>query len=135
VLKECHGTCSTKHALLAELAREHNQSVALMLGIYEMNEYNTPGVGAILKQHELNCIPEAHCYLFYRGTRVDLTRMPTTGEPIKSFLLEEKIAPQQIGEYKTALHQKFIREWAMLRGLSFAEIWQVREKCIVALAS
>ena len=37
VLPEGRGTCSTKHALLAELASEQHLSVALTLGIYEMN--------------------------------------------------------------------------------------------------
>jgi hypothetical protein len=46
VLNEGRGTCSTKHALLAELARENGRRVALMLGVYEMDEANTPGVGA-----------------------------------------------------------------------------------------
>ncbi|MEO8071760.1 MAG: hypothetical protein ABI686_00790 [Acidobacteriota bacterium] len=42
VLKENRGMCATKHALLAALAAEHNQPVFLTLGIYEMNEGNTP---------------------------------------------------------------------------------------------
>jgi hypothetical protein len=41
VLGEGRGTCSTKHALLADLARENRRHVALMLGIYEMDEDNT----------------------------------------------------------------------------------------------
>jgi hypothetical protein len=53
VLTERRGTCSTKHALLAATAREHAQPLQLVLGIYEMDERNTPGVGSILKQHGL----------------------------------------------------------------------------------
>src|SRR5919112_5265140 len=63
VLKEGRGTCSTKHALLAELAPENGRHVALMLGIYEMWEDNTPEIGAVLERHGLPCIPDAHCYL------------------------------------------------------------------------
>jgi len=40
VLPEGRGTCSTKHALLAELAREQSLPVVLTLGIYEMHERN-----------------------------------------------------------------------------------------------
>ena len=36
VLTEGRGTCTTKHALLAELAAEHGVDVGLTLGIYEM---------------------------------------------------------------------------------------------------
>jgi hypothetical protein len=42
VLEEGRGTCTTKHALLAELGREQQIDVDLTLSIYEMNERNTP---------------------------------------------------------------------------------------------
>lgn len=42
VLKEERGTCSTKHALIAELAHENGRPVALVLGVYEMDGANTP---------------------------------------------------------------------------------------------
>jgi hypothetical protein len=37
VLEEGRGTCTSKHALLAALAREQGIDVQLMLGIYEMS--------------------------------------------------------------------------------------------------
>src|SRR5215813_2060548 len=69
VLPEGRGTCSTKHALLAELACEQNLPIVLTLGIYEMHEWNTPGTGKVLDQYGLSFIPEAHCYLTYGGQR------------------------------------------------------------------
>ena len=49
VLDEGRGTCSTKHAFLAGLALEHEfDELELRLGIYFMNEENTPGVGEVL---------------------------------------------------------------------------------------
>ena len=48
VLAEGRGTCSTKHALLSELARENGRHVALVLGVYEMDGGNTPRIGAVL---------------------------------------------------------------------------------------
>ena len=74
ILKEGRGTCSTKHALLADLARENLRHVVLVLGVYEMDERNTPGIGTVLERHGIPCVPEAHCYLAHEGTRVDLTR-------------------------------------------------------------
>ena len=105
VLKEGRGACSTKHALLAELARENGRHVALMLGIYEMCEDNTPGIGAVLERHGLPCIPDAHCYLAHEVTRVDLTREVEGAEYIELFLHEEEIYPRQIGEYKVRAHR------------------------------
>src|SRR5687768_10106901 len=63
IFHEGRGTCSTKHALLARLAREHGVDVELVLGIYLMDGRNTPGVGGVLAAHGLRAIPEAHCVL------------------------------------------------------------------------
>ncbi len=139
VLAEKRGTCSTKHALLAALAIEQNLPVFLTLGIYEMHERNTPGVGKVLDRYNLSFIPEAHCYLTYNGARIDVTRSglePTA--PIAAFLFEEPILPEQIGDYKVHTHQRFLREWAarsvVASGRRFEEIWKIREECIAALA-
>ena len=139
-LREGRGTCSTKHALLAALAQEHKLAVVLTLGIYEMHERNTPGVGAVLARYALAFIPEAHCYLNFEGTRIDVTRSgadPT--EPIARFLHEETIVPEQIGEYKVTVHRQFMRTWVndhpgIVRGRSFEDVWRIREECIAALA-
>ena len=133
VLEERCGTCSTKHALLTELARENDRPVSLVLGIYEMDEINTPGVGPVLQRYGLRCVPEAHCLLVYEGTRVDLTRDVLGERPIEDLLYEEEIVPQQIGRYKTDKHRAFVRRWAAERGLGFEYIWRVRELCIAAL--
>jgi hypothetical protein len=140
VLREGRGTCSTKHALLDALAREQHLPPMLTLGIYEMHERNTPGVGAVLARHGLDAIPEAHCYLTYRGTRIDVTRSgaePT--EAIARFLHEEAIAPEQIGAYKVAVHRRHLEQWARrdagaVQGRSLDELWQIREECIAALS-
>src|SRR5215468_8437573 len=111
VLSEGRGTCSTKHALLAALCAEQGVPAQLTLGIYEMSERNTPGVGAVLSRHGLASIPEAHCYLSWRGERIDVTGIPPGAEPIARFLHEEPIAIEQIGAYKAAVHQQFLRGW------------------------
>ena len=133
VLDEARGTCSTKHALLAELARENGRRVALALGVYEMDEANTPGIGAVLKTSGLSRVPEAHCYLTHEGARVDVTRQEGGGQT-QHFLHEEEIEPRQIGEYKVEAHKEFVRRWSEERGLDPGHVWRVREECIAALA-
>jgi hypothetical protein len=133
VLEEGRGTCSTKHALLAALAEEHGRRVELWLGVYEMNADNTPGVGPVLSRYGLDLVPEAHCYLAYRGVRVDLTRVVAT-DPIENFLYEETIEPSGIGAYKLDVHRRFVRAWAVARGLDFECVWRAREECIGALS-
>jgi hypothetical protein len=120
------------------LAREQQISVALTLGIYAMHERNTQGVGPILEKYDLPFIPEAHCYLTYAKARIDITRSGVeSGEPVTQFLHEETIMPAQIGEYKVALHQEFLRMWVddgkRAAGRTFEEIWKIREECIAAL--
>ncbi len=134
VLEEGRGTCSTKHALLAALARDHGLPVKLRLGVYEMDGRNTPGVGPVLARYGLDGVPEAHCYLAYRGARVDLTRTVPT-EPIETFLHEETIEPAGIGGHKVQIHRRFVRLWASERRLDPDFVWQIREECIGALCA
>ncbi len=137
VLREGRGTCSTKHALLATLAGEHGVELPLMLGIYEMNGVNTPAVGPVLKQAGLASLPEAHCYLLWGKTRIDLTGVGRATD--ETFLLEERILPGQIGDYKVRRHREFLDQWRRERGLAsrwtLEALWEVRERCIVALAA
>jgi hypothetical protein len=141
VLREGHGTCSTKHALLKLLAMEQQIEIALVVGIYEMTEYNTPGVGRVLAQYSLAGVPEAHCYLRYGGIRIDVTRalVAAPAEPIGPFLYEEEITAPQVGEYKVRLHRDFIRRWLAQRRTALRydcdEIWGIREQCIAALSA
>jgi hypothetical protein len=138
-VSEGKGTCTTKHALLAELAQEQNIDVQLALGIFEMNERNTPGVGQVLTKYGLTYIPEAHCYLRYRGERIDVTGLQSGAEPIERLLYEEPITVQQIGTYKIDLHKRFLRDWIAgtetIRGRSLEEMWCIREECIAALGA
>ncbi|MBV9265955.1 MAG: hypothetical protein JO061_07295 [Acidobacteriaceae bacterium] len=140
VLVEKRGTCSTKHALLRRLASEQKLDIALVLGIYEMTEGNTPGVGPILQRHGLSHLPEAHCYLWTEGKHIDLTRAPSARlvEPIARLLHEEEISPEQITHYKTAVHRRFLMKWmannAGLSGLTLETVWEIREECIARLS-
>jgi hypothetical protein len=140
VMREGYGTCSTKHALLHKLATEQSVDVALVIGIYEMHQRNTPGVGPILRKYGLAALPEAHCYLRFRGDRIDVTREIGADAPeaITQFLHEEDIAPEQIGDYKTTLHRQFLRRWIAETGTTgrrdLDEMWRIREECIAALS-
>jgi hypothetical protein len=122
------------------LAIEQNWDFALVLGIYEMTEQNTPRVGTVLAKCGLVVLPEAHCYLRAAGIRIDVTRATLRGsvEPIADFLYEEEIDPTQMTSYKTDLHQQYLSRWIAdnggLGGRSLADIWKIREECIVSLS-
>lgn len=135
VLSEQQGTCSFKHRLLAAVAWECGRpEVELLVGIYEMSEDNTPGVGAILEAANLISIPEAHCYLRFRGHRYDFTGLPGgNSSPFDSLLAEHAVSPYSLPQEKTALHHKAMHAWAALHGRTFAQAWKIREACIEAL--
>ena len=139
VLDEKKGTCSSKHGLLALLAKECSISLDLMLGIYSMDGDNTNGVGAILSRYGLKSIPEAHCYLRYKTQRIDITRSGVEAtNPISSFLLEKVINPEDISSKKVEIHQNFIKRWSENSSesptkYSFDAIWKIREECISVL--
>ena len=132
-LHEQRGTCSSKHALLAQLAREAGVQLDLVVGIYEMNGANTPGVGDVLQRHGLESVPEAHCVVKYEGRYLDIT-WPGRTPALPVFLREEHIEPHQVAGYKIQVHREFLREWCAHRNLPFEEVWTVRELCIAALA-
>ena len=137
VLQERRGTCSAKHRLLAAVAQEcgHSQ-VQLVVGIYEMSEDNTRGVGAVLSAASLASIPEAHCYLSVDGERFDFTGLPpAASSPFAALLAEHVVSPSTLPQAKVALHRRAIAAWARTRGISQESAWATREACIAALAA
>ncbi len=138
VLSEGKGSCSSKHGLLKLVAIENKfHNVELILGLYKMNQSNTPGIKNELLDHQLEWIPEAHCYLKVDGQRTDLTSINGNFSKIEKSLLKEiEITPDQISEYKITYHQQYIKEWIKEEHIpfTFQEIWRIREKCIANLS-
>lgn len=137
VLREKRGTCSSKHQLLAAVAHEcAHLEVQLTVGIFEMREQNTPGVGAVLSAASLSCIPEAHCYLMVGGDRFDFTGLsPGASSPFDALLSEHVVSPDELSQSKVRLHMQAIASWAAAVGLSPESAWATREACIKALAT
>ncbi len=138
VFTEQKGTCSSKHALLKSIA-DSNQipNVDLIIGIYRMDEKNTPKIGKVLKAHRIAYIPEAHCYLSCNNQRVDYTTINADIQTIEKDILEEiKIKPAQVVQFKIEYHQQFIKNWLeeTHSSFNFQDIWKVREKCIQMLS-
>jgi hypothetical protein len=74
------GTCFTKHGVIARLAGELELSVYKNLGFYRLNDEIVTGVAELLKPHGLSFVPQIHCFLEYRGFRVDLTEGNCNGK-------------------------------------------------------
>jgi hypothetical protein len=139
VFTDACGTCSTKHALLKQVADENLQTgISLRLGIFKMHAKNTKKVKHVLERYGIDYIPEAHNYLRYQGNIHDFTGKGFNPSNYMDDILDEiEITPSQITHFKVAHHQKFIQQWLAENTqilLSERELWQVREACIEALA-
>ncbi len=146
VLTEKQGTCSSKHAFLKKIAELNElKNIKLYIGIYKMNQSNTPKIGNILSQNEfdykLDYIPEAHCYLKINGTEKDFTNQYSNFENLRSDILEEiEIEAHQVNKFKVNYHQDFMRKWIENQNkkyddvINFDRIWKLREQCISNLS-
>ncbi|GEM_PF-1531083 len=137
VLDEGQGTCSTKHGLLARCANELGLEVELVLGIYLLTPEHSPEIASILRDAELDSLPEAHCILRCSGSLIDLT---FSGEGKRwspaEFMAYETIRAEDVHDYKKTIHRLFIDGWSLRHhtDLRAAEIWTLRERCVMALA-
>jgi hypothetical protein len=133
------GTCSTKHAFLAEVCLlNHQDEVELMVGIFLMNEDYSSKIKPILDQYDLKAIPEAHCYLRYQGQRYDFTSKHSKATDFEQTLVrEQRCDPNQVGDWKPMIHQHFIGAWLQRNQLPFSldQLWKIREECINSLSS
>jgi hypothetical protein len=137
VIKENKGTCSSKHSFLKKIADLNAiDNVKLILGMYRMNNLNTPKIGNTILESGLDFIPEAHCYLKLNNQRIDITNINSDIENLRNDILEEiEIEPEQVNTFKVDFHQKYLQNWITKNGikLDFKKVWEIREQCIKKL--
>ena len=138
VLIDNYGTCSTKHALLKQLAIENEQpEFKLMMGIYKMHACNTPHIAPMLHAYKLEYIPEAHNYLRYNNLILEFTsKKSTPADFIPDLLEESEILPEQVTDFKICYHRDYISQWQKQENIPYSieELWEIREKCIKSLS-
>jgi|SRR5690554_728177 hypothetical protein len=133
------GTCSTKHAVLKQLANENDfKNIKLILGIFKMSADNTPKVEKTLSENKLKYIPEAHNYLMYENKIFDFTKQnSSSADFIDDLLFETEIQPNEINQPKIQIHKKFLVNWLNENNninYSLDELWKIREQCIQDLS-
>jgi hypothetical protein len=138
VLKEQQGSCSSKHAFLKAIALENNfDHIKLILAIFKMNSKNSPKISSILQKHQIDFIPEAHCYLKINDVYIDVTNSKSDYNRFKNVIIEEQdILPQQVVDYKVNYHKTFLKYWLIENSsnYNFEEFWAIRETCILKLS-
>jgi hypothetical protein len=138
VLQEEKGTCSSKHALLGRLAEENNQlEIEVVMGLFLMSPETHPVLTDFFSDKMYAVIPEAHCYLRYKGIRYDFTSTSNSMSRIENKIIrEQRIEPHQTGEWKVKIHQEYLGKWLKRHSelsINLEEIWKDREKCILLL--
>jgi hypothetical protein len=138
---EGKGTCTTKHAVIATLAKELGLKIFKNIGIYAMTEEIVSGTADILHEYDLPYVPMLHCFLVYGDFRVDLTAGNHNGKnrPINDFLHTEKVIPTITSKDEYLLYRSALKNHILLRqeleGVDIKRILQAREKGLTLLKS
>lgn len=139
VLSEQKGTCSSKHALLAELALENGHpEVELIAGIFLMSGETHAKLTTFFEKKPYASLPECHCYLHFKGERFDFTDTSDTLERIAPKLVrEQRIDPNQVSDWKIVIHKDYLQRWLNRNpgiGMTLDAIWKEREEAISILS-
>jgi hypothetical protein len=93
--KENKGTCTTKHGVIAALAKELEIPLYKYVGIYKFTEEISQGANKILRKYNIPYVPMIHCYLVYNEYQFDLTEGNNNGKKtsIDEFIHTQKVTP------------------------------------------
>jgi hypothetical protein len=138
VITEQKGTCSSKHALLIELAEENAVTdVELIAGIFLMSPETHPQLTDFFADKPYTSLPECHCYLRFKGQRYDFTDTTNAMERIASKIVrEQRIEPNQVRDWKVVIHKDYLQRWLNRQpalNLTLEEVWTQREAAIELL--
>jgi len=134
LFKEKKGTCTTKHAVIATLAKELNLSIEKSIGIYTMTEEIVTGTDEILKERHLPYVPMIHCFLVYGQYRVDLSEGNNNGKnrSIEEFLYTQRVEPNLSEKAEYLLYRKALKDSILnrkeMKGVEIAQILRAREQ-------
>jgi hypothetical protein len=139
LFKELHGTCTSKHAVIAGLAQELGIPLYKSIGIYRFTEDITDGVEEILLKYDLPYIPMVHCFLVYNNLRFDMTEGNNNGKKklLEDFIYTEIVDPFISRKDEYFLFKKVLNEIilpsAEMQGKTEFIILKAREEAIKLL--
>jgi hypothetical protein len=141
LFKEGFGSCTTKHAVIATLAKEIGLPIEKHIGIYAMTEAIVTGTADILMKWDLPYVPMVHCYLVCDTIRVDLTEGNDNGKnrPLDLFLHQEAVSANISARDEYLRYRKAVQTLLSLRpelgGVDLKHILQAREQGLALLRS
>lgn len=139
LFKEGKGSCTTKHAVIATLAKELALPVEKQIGIYPMTEEIVTGAEPILKKYDLPYLPMIHCFLSDQVHRVDLTEGNRNGKnrSIETFLYTETVSPNISGKEEYRLYRNALKDRILsmdeMNGVDMKRILHAREEGLALL--
>lgn len=139
LFREGQGTCTTKHAVIATLARELGLEIHKRIGIYAMTEALVTGADAILRKYALPYLPMVHCFLASESHRVDLTEGNANGKngPIDKFLYTVQVEPGILAKDEYLLYRKALKDRILLagelKGMPVKTVLKAREEGLALL--
>ena len=139
LFKEKMGTCTTKHAVIALLARELGVPVEKQVGIYAMTEAIVTGTDQVLAQFDLPYVPMVHCFLAGGRHRVDLTEGNANGkkQPLNDFLYTQAVTPAITAKEEYLIYRQALKEQILKRpefeGREITQVLKAREQGLALL--
>jgi hypothetical protein len=134
LFKENRGTCTSKHAVIATLAKELELPIVKNVGIYAMTEEIVTGTDEILAKYNIPYVPMIHCFLVEGEHRVDLSEGNNNGKnrPIEDFLYTQQVQPNISSKDEYLLYRRALKEHILTRkemaGSDIRQILHAREE-------
>ena len=139
LFKENKGTCTTKHAIIAGLAKELDIPLQKNVGVYRFTEEITTGAQEILNKYNIPYVPMVHCFLVYNDYRFDLTEGNDNGKKtsIKEFIQTREVEPFITRKDEYIWYKKVLKENVLtsseMKGIKEKSLLKAREESILLL--
>ena len=139
LFKQKKGTCTSKHAIIAGLARELNIPLYKHVCVYKFTEEITTGADEILNKYDIPYVPMVHCFLVYGQYRFDLTEGNNNGKkkPIDEYIFSERVDPFISGKDEYILYKRILKEYVLpskeMEGITEKALLKARGKSILLL--
>ena len=136
LFKEKKGTCTSKHAIIAGLARELNLALYKHVCVYKFTEEITTGVDEILKKYDIPYVPMTHCFLVYKQYRFDITEGNNNGKKkyIDEYITSERVDPFISGKDEYLLYKRVLKEHVLpskeMEGIAEKKLLKARGESI-----
>ncbi len=139
LFKEKKGTCTSKHGIIAGLAKELNIPLYRHVCVYKFTEEITNGADEILKKYNIPYVPMVHCFLVYDQYRFDLTEGNNNGKKklIDEYIISERVDPFISGKEEYLIFKRILKEHVLpskeMDGIAEKTLLKARGKSILLL--